>query len=247
MEIIPVLDIKNNQVVQAVKGERDRYRPFNDSVISSSTRPIEVVKSFIKNFDFKKFYIADLDSIEGNGDNFDSLVDLCSLKDIQVLSDIGIKDEDDLHKKPINLIDYLILGTETLESLEVLSCLMKIRDNNKIIISIDIKNDLMLARCKELSDPEEAIRILNGMGIMNFIVLDLNQVGSLGGPSNIIQHLITNLRKLHLNLIVGGGIQSVQDMVNLNELGVSGVLIGTAFHRGLIKKSDIDYLHRKTR
>ena len=65
MEIIPVIDIRQNQVVHAIKGQRQNYRPLQTSLCNSHS-PEDIVQAFIDTYPFKTIYIADLDAIQGH-------------------------------------------------------------------------------------------------------------------------------------------------------------------------------------
>ena len=64
MKVIPVLDLLNGCVVHGIAGMRSSYRPIENSAITNSIVPIDVVRSFEKKFGFKSFYMADLDLIQ---------------------------------------------------------------------------------------------------------------------------------------------------------------------------------------
>src|SRR5215469_5156842 len=68
MQIIPVLDLKNGTVVRAQLGERDRYRPIATPLAPSSD-PVDVARGLLSVYPFQTLYIADLDAIEGWGND----------------------------------------------------------------------------------------------------------------------------------------------------------------------------------
>ncbi|MDP8234257.1 MAG: HisA/HisF-related TIM barrel protein [Candidatus Saelkia tenebricola] len=244
MEIIPVVDIKGGDVVQAIRGQRDKYLPVQNSKLVKSSDPLKVAEAFIQKFNFKKFYIADLDSIENKGNNFSVIEKLKRELGIKMMVDIGIKDKDDLDKNVIKHIDWLILGTETLSSLDTVDYVMKLKNSSRITASIDLKGRELQAKYRNFANPRQAINKLNGLGVENFIILDLSWIGTLKGPSIALKELIENFKDKNLVIFTGGGISSVDEVKKLKEIGVSGALIGTAFHRGLIKKDDIFIINR---
>ena len=65
MDIIPVLDILNNQVVKAVKGNRDGYQPINKQLYNT-TDPRDIIYLIVKKFKPSVIYIADLNAIIDN-------------------------------------------------------------------------------------------------------------------------------------------------------------------------------------
>ena len=67
MEIIPVIDLKNDLVVRARMGQRDQYRPI-ETPLSPSSDPVDVVRGLLGVSAFRTLYVADLDAIERRGD-----------------------------------------------------------------------------------------------------------------------------------------------------------------------------------
>ena len=65
MDIIPVIDILNNHVVTAIKGNRDDYQKINTKLYNS-TEPIKIINQIINIYSPKIIYIADLDAIMTN-------------------------------------------------------------------------------------------------------------------------------------------------------------------------------------
>lgn len=238
MEIIPVIDIREGKVVKAIRGERNKYFPLEDSSLVMSSDPLRMASAFKQELNLNKLYIADLDSIEQKGDNFLTLEALKQLG-IEMMVDIGIRDRDDLREKIINIIDYLILGTETLLSLDVVKYAIEMKTTDKVIVSIDLKDGKILKRYREFISPEVSLKILYDAGIRNFIILDLARVGTLEGPSQKLKDFMSYFNRAGLSIFLGGGITSIKDITQLEKIGIKGVLIGTAFHKGFIKKKDI--------
>src|SRR5436190_11036951 len=64
MLILPVLDLKNGQVVRGLAGRRHEYQPIV-SRLTASCCPVEVACAFRAHFALTELYVADLDAIEG--------------------------------------------------------------------------------------------------------------------------------------------------------------------------------------
>ena len=62
MELIPALDILDNQIVHARLGLRKSYRPIL-SRLSDTSDPIDIIDGLLSLHPFKTFYIADINSI----------------------------------------------------------------------------------------------------------------------------------------------------------------------------------------
>ena len=68
MNIIPVIDYLNGNVVLAKKGDRNEYMPVT-SVLSSKSDINSIMSGILSLAEFKTIYIADLDGIENQQAN----------------------------------------------------------------------------------------------------------------------------------------------------------------------------------
>ncbi|TFF89228.1 MAG: hypothetical protein EU549_01320 [Promethearchaeota archaeon] len=240
MRIIPVVDILNEQVVQGVRGERDKYKPIK-SKICDSANILEVVSKFVELFNFKEFYIADLDAITKDQEQFEYLENVLNIHDIKINIDAGISSISRVKKILDYGIDNLIIGTETLTSMNLIDALTNQIDNQKlnIIISIDMYQGKILTKCDDLRDLSivNVVKKFEKFGIEEFIILDLSRVGSrVGGISNIVCEIITTTDS---KIITGGGINTIDEIRKISKTGIDAVLIATAFHNGSISPIDI--------
>ncbi|MHA1231670.1 MAG: HisA/HisF-related TIM barrel protein [Candidatus Helarchaeota archaeon] len=240
MRIIPVIDVLNKQVVQGIQGERDKYYPIK-SVICDSAEIIDVVESFYTKFNFKDLYIADLDAITKNIEEFDYLKDITCKFPIKIMIDAGITTLDRVKKIVKYGITDIIIGTETLNSTAFIEQLLEFRKKNElnIIISIDLYQGKNISKCEELKelDALNMVKLFEKMGINNFIILDLYRVGSkMGGISDSVYQILKNTSS---KIITGGGIKSIDDLIKIKNIGLDGILIATALHKGSITPAHI--------
>lgn len=82
---------------------------------------------------------------------------------------------------------------------------------------------------------EEVLERLANVKIRKLLVIDLSRVGTMLGPNTELISIVR--RRFHDQLIVGGGIRNEDDIIMLKSLGVNGVLIATAIHKGIITKT----------
>ncbi|MBM3712283.1 MAG: HisA/HisF family protein [Actinobacteria bacterium] len=239
MRIIPVLDILNGKVIHGIRGERKKYKPIK-SVITKSSNPLKVAETFKNKFGLNEIYIADLDSIMRKGDNSETINKIKKKLMMKIMVDFGVRSIDDLDKEIIKIVDEVIIGTETLESLKVLEKAIKLIGNERIIVSIDMKNMKIVSKSKELRTPEQTVKKIWNLGIKKFILLDLKKTGSMEGQNKKLEKLIKKLVNFDLYLITGGGIKSVEDIIELKKIGIRAALIATSLHNGKIRKMDID-------
>jgi len=242
MEVIPVMDILNGVVVHAVRGERKSYEPVK-SILCSSANPLEVAASF-KGLGLKSLYIADLDAILRKGNNCGTIRKISESTNLEVIVDAGIgsmKPAEEMFKYKIS---KLIIGTETLASLDFVKKCLERFGSDSIILSLDIKNGKMLGSFPEaIKTPLEIALILEKMGVKKMIVLDLAKVGSEEGTNWPVLDKILNA--VDMEIIAGGGLRNVADLSELKKRRVHSALIATALHNGSIKKEDIERIQKK--
>ncbi|GBC75161.1 1-(5-phosphoribosyl)-5-[(5-phosphoribosylamino) methylideneamino] imidazole-4-carboxamide isomerase [archaeon HR06] len=237
MRIIPVLDLLDGIVVHAYKGEREKYKPLKSKLISSSD-PLDFIETFYKDFKFKEFYIADLNSIMKKGNNLEIIKRILEKYDVNILLDAGI---DDLEKAKdiIKLGVKAVVGSETLKSL---TSLREILNYSKdIVFSLDIMENSVLSK-SELKGLKikEALSILNSFEFKEIIVLYLSKVGTKEG---IKIEEVREIRSLtNKKVIVGGGIKDLKEILDLKSIGINGVLIATILHEGKIRREDLPSL-----
>ena len=236
--IIPVIDILNSQAVHAIKGEREKYKPLK-SVLINDINPTRIVLTLKKKYLFNDFYIADLDAILQRKPNITILSKILDIPEVEIMIDPGIITNKDVEKYFNLNLKSLILGLETLRDLKVITECLELFDINKIIVSIDMYNEVIQTNIKEFRSQDilEIISKIEDLGVVNIILLDLFKVGQkIGG----ISALYLKIREqFNGEIFVGGGIKDIQDIKGYKSNNFSGVLIGTALHDGSIKIEEL--------
>jgi phosphoribosylformimino-5-aminoimidazole carboxamide ribotide isomerase len=228
--IIFVLDILNGIVVHAVRGERAKYKPIENSRICDSSDPLDLICTIGPS----QVYIADLDHIQDIGDNFGVIGKISQKTNTMV--DIGVKNMDDA-RKCAEIAYTVIIGTET-ASLDIIGK-ATIQFPGRINVSIDMKNGIVLTKDREMDVlPEELMRKLNKFDLKDIIILDLGKVGTSAGINKDLLKKMAGISE-H-KILVGGGIKDLDDIVVLKDLGIDGALVATAVHNG---KIPIELIH----
>ncbi len=222
MEIIPVLDLMSGMAVSGKSGHRETYQPLK-TVYSSYPDPVQIASS-LKRQGAHQIYIADLDAIEKKGSNLELIRKINHI--LPVMMDWGVKDLKSF-EFALEFANKIIVATETLKSLDELSKIFEKFPKDRIVVSVDIKNDQLLAKEMDISlnDFKEFLIDLNPSQI---ILLDISQVGTFNGFN---KQLIDEFAELKDSLILGGGIIP-SEIKSLNEKGLKKVLVGSALHKG---------------
>lgn len=229
MLIIPVLDLSRGLVVHAKQGKRDQYQPVT-SVISSSPDAKSVLTAFLELYPFKTIYIADLDAIQGHG-NQQSLIESLALdfNQCEFWVDAGLETID--LRQPYYASNNIkpVLGSENTLPLESLSAIVK--NNPDIILSLDFAEHGLIENPYLLSNTTLWPR--------QVIVMMIHRVGSNKGIDPKYLNDILRLGK-DKDIYTAGGIRDITDLEELNLSGVKGVLLASALHNGSITQEDLN-------
>lgn len=229
MNIIPVIDIKDGQVVSAQHGQREAYCPIQSTLCNTSS--IEaVIEGYLSIYPFKTLYIADLNAISNTGNN-QYIIDQAITENFKIdfWVDNGIKIE--------NIPDYsdmnykLIIGSESQTLNLPHPAYQSIKKN---ILSLDFFPDT------GYKGPE---KLLNDSALWpeEIIIMTLDRVGKNQGPD------MTKLasfceRYPDKNFIAAGGIRDEEDLIQLKTIGINHALVASALHSGEINSRTIKKL-----
>jgi phosphoribosylformimino-5-aminoimidazole carboxamide ribotide isomerase len=236
MRLIPVIDLLNGEAVHAVRGERENYKPVK-SIVCDKSDPLSVAGAFRDRLGLREIYIADLNAIQGSpeADHRDLIASLVHNEKMKIMLDAGIPDIAPARRWLGLGVHKVIIGSETLSSLDALREIIEGVDRDRLVFSLDMRADTVLSKCSDFAalSPLEALEQLQASGWRDVILLDVSRVGSEGGFDRA---LVAEARKKcpRLNLLIGGGIANPGQLLELKSLQVAGVLIATAFHRGII-------------
>ena len=229
LEIIPVLDLMNSVAVSGKSGNRATYTPLQ-TIYASSSDPVEIANS-LKRANAKEMYIADLDLIERNGNH-----NIFKIKEVNtilpVIVDVGV---DNLETFEF-MLDYaykIIVATETLESIEELEKIFEKYPKERIIVSVDVKDNELYTKHMDL-DLEGFKEVLRRIDPNEIILLDISSVGTDAGFN---KELLDKFEEFKDKIILGGGITK-DEIPLINEMGIKKALVGTALHKGEINISN---------
>lgn len=231
MLIIPAIDIIEGRCVRLNRGKFGTQKSYNNN-------PREVANRWRKE-GAQWLHIVDLDGAKaGTVKNLDIAVDIKQNIDIKVQYGGGIRNIEILKMVLDGGIDRAILGTKAIEDKNFLEKSIEIF-GNRIILSADFGKGGLIFKNGWQKSTEVNIfdftRELEKLGIKEIIVTDISRDGTLAGTN--VKFIGEILENTNLDLIIAGGISSLDDILGikkLENLGVSGVIIGKALYEGKI-------------
>lgn len=224
MEVIPVIDLKNGHVVHARGGRRDEYQPIETPLSPGSSAPADVVAGLLRLHPFRSLYVADLDAIEGRGDNRAALAGLPPGLDLWL--DAGAHDP-----ASAAWLDRgsLVLGSESQPGLDLLRDL---RDRPGLVLSLDFRGDAFQGPPGILAKPQ--------LWPARVIAMTLARVGAGQGPDLTRLAGIVAAAGPGRRVYAAGGVRSAEDLRAAAACGAAGALVATALHAGGIGTAEIE-------
>jgi len=237
MKIIPVIDVLNGIAVHGVRGERKRYQPLK-SLLCKSADPIEIAAAF-ESLGFSSLYLADLDAILGKTANFNVYMQIMAEASLDLMVDAGIADIAKAREVMDAGVSKIVVGSETLSNLGFVSQAVSAFGEDKIVVSIDQKGGKVLSASDSIAlmDAVSFAQQLASLGVRQIILLDLDRVGTEHGINLVLLRDI--LEQTRVEVLVGGGIRSLQELEQLRTLGVSGALVATVLHNGKVTVDEL--------
>ena len=233
MKIIPVLDILEGVAVHAVRGRRKEYKHLRSELVASAD-PLEVAVAF-KDLGFHELYVADLDAIPGKKPNITVIKRISDETRLRLMVDAGVADLPRAEELLKNHVSKVVIGTETLPTIRFVGEAIESFGKDRVVVSLDLKDGKVLSKPElgKFRNPAGILRELQEIGLGQVIILDLSRVGSEEGVKMLLlKEILSNFR---LKVFVGGGVRDLKDLLELEKMGVFGVLLATALHSGRIR------------
>ncbi|HEY4173951.1 MAG TPA: HisA/HisF-related TIM barrel protein [Rhodopila sp.] len=227
MDVIPVIDIKNGEVVHAQGGRRDSYRPIR-TPLSPTSAPADVAAGLLRLAPFRALYIADLDAIEGRAAN-DSAIDAVAraVPGVELWVDNGIGDVGAARAWLGRCEHCLVVGSESQSGAETI---LALRDEPRVLLSLDFRGDAFLGPVGLLEDV--------AAWPARVIVMTLARVGGAAGPD--VERVGGIVGRAGRRAVFGaGGVRNAADLGALRSGGAAGVLVATALHTGALSGVEV--------
>jgi phosphoribosylformimino-5-aminoimidazole carboxamide ribotide isomerase len=235
IEIIPAIDIIGGKCVRLSQGDYDRKTIYNED-------PLEVAKMF-EDAGLKRLHLVDLDGARAK-----RIVNHKVLETIAVKTDLvidfggGLKSDEDLRVAFGSGAAMVTGGSIAVRDRDVFLSWIETYGPGKIILGADVREGkISISGWQEESSIEiiPFIESYISSGINKVISTDISKDGMLQGPSfELYQEILTIFPDVYL--IASGGISSMDDIYQLDEAGVPGVITGKAIYEGKISLQEIE-------
>ncbi len=231
LRLIPVVDLKGGMVVHAREGRRAEYRPVQSRLCEGADTEA-VVDALLRLHSFRSLYVADLDSIQRQGSNLDSLDRIRRrFPDLDLWVDSGIADERGLDAWLRADIGRPVIGSESLHDAEFMSFARKRCGDWSPVLSLDFI-------AEEFKGPEALLGDPARYWPERVLAMNLRRVGSDAGPDLALIGSLA-VKAPTCEVYAAGGVRSVEDLERAAAAGAAGALIATALHDGRLGSSEL--------
>ena len=235
IEIIPAIDIISGKCVRLSKGDYEQQTVYSES-------PVEVAKAF-EGAGCKRLHLVDLDGAKSNHIvNYKILEDIASSTNLVIDFGGGIKSDEDVHIAFESGAAMITGGSIAVKSPALFESWISKFGPNKIILGADAK-DKKIATNGWMDNSEHSIvPFINSYlekGISKVISTDISNDGMLQGTSiELYTELLDQCPGIYL--IASGGVASLDDLRQLEEINVPAVIAGKALYEGRITLKDLE-------
>jgi phosphoribosylformimino-5-aminoimidazole carboxamide ribotide isomerase len=227
MEIIPVIDVRGGLVVHARMGRRDEYLPIETN-LSPTSDPVDVVRGLFSIYPFPTLYVADLDAIEGRGENCPALERLkAAFTELTLWVDNGVARLAEAERWLAANSGHLVLGSESQADLMLMRRLTR---EPRVVLSLDFRGAEFQGPAELVAEP--------ACWPAKVIAMTLAKVGSGTGPD---MDVLAAVRKANARRMVyaAGGVRDAADLTTLARAGVAGALVASCLHDGRLSGPEI--------
>ncbi|MBS4029982.1 MAG: 1-(5-phosphoribosyl)-5-[(5-phosphoribosylamino)methylideneamino]imidazole-4-carboxamide isomerase [Clostridiales bacterium] len=230
MLIIPAVDIRDGRCVRLVHGELSKETQYYEDPAEAALR--------WRDEGAQRLHLVDLDgAFAGTSKNAAVIERIVKAVGIPVQVGGGIRDAAAAEDLFARGVERVILGTAAVSDPDVVAALCR-QYPGKVVVGIDARAGLVALRGWVEDSTVRALDLAQQMaklGVKEIVYTDIYRDGTLQGPN--LEALREMAEAVSLGVIASGGVSSLQDIKNLLELeplGVTGVIVGQALYTGRV-------------
>jgi phosphoribosylformimino-5-aminoimidazole carboxamide ribotide isomerase len=241
LTIIPAIDLIDGKCVRLSKGDYQKKKTYHE-------KPLEVAKQF-EDHGLKRLHLVDLDGAkEDHVVNWKVLELLASKTSLSIDFGGGIKNTSDIETVFNSGAAMATIGSVAVKNRDMFFSWLDIYGTEKIILGADVSERKIAVsgwlEVTELDITDFLESYLND-GVKHVLCTDISKDGMLEGTAlGLYEELIDRFTSMHL--IASGGISHIDELYKLEELGISGAIIGKAIYEGKINLADLQNFAENT-
>jgi len=232
--IIPAIDIINGKCVRLSRGDFSTQKIYNEN-------PLEIARQFA-DAGIRRLHLVDLDGArQKRVVNWDVLEKIATGTPLQIDFSGGIRSETDVRIAFESGARQITVGSIAISAPDLVEEWLKKFGGEKIILGADVIDRKIAIHGWQEKAPLEIMEFLQNFqkkGVQQAICTEVARDGMLTGPAFELYREIKQ-KFPDLYLIASGGISRIDDIYQLQDDGIDGVIIGKALYEGYLKLSEL--------
>lgn len=232
MKIFPAIDIIGGSVVRLTQGDYGMVEKY-------SITPVEAAEEFhLKGAEY--LHIVDLDGAkDGSLSNFESINEVVKSTKMFVEVGGGIRDQKRIESYLSIGVGRVILGTAAINNFPLLTDMVK-KYGEKIAVGIDAKSGFVAVDGWTNVTKTDGISFcekVRDIGVKSVIYTDIEKDGKMSGTNLTVYERLLQIKGL--DITASGGISSLEEIITLNNMGISAAIVGKALYEGKLKLEEV--------
>ncbi len=234
INVIPAIDLIDGKCVRLTKGDYNQKKQYDASPVDMALR--------YQDIGIRRLHVVDLDGAKSSSPrNLHVLEEIAIRTSLEIEWGGGIKSDQALYDAYNAGADYLIIGSVAVTKPDLFARWLDEYGGNRLILGADI-HDGRVAINGWLQKSRQTIDALIDRfvphGLSEVICTDISKDGMLQGPTF---DLYARLQEKYpeQDIIVSGGISSMDDIRRLNEMHLRHVIVGKAIYEGRITLEEL--------
>lgn len=226
MLAIPAIDPRDGHCVQLVGGDYEKEAVRLDD-------PVEVSRRWVA-AGFTRLHVVDLDAATDRGGNDVAVRDLLRHASIPIQLGGGIRDEEAIATWLDEGAEWVVVGTRGIEDPTWLAA-RAAQHAGRIILAADVSGRRVVTRGWTAGSERDVLDVLaelEGLPLAGVLVTAVHKEGRLEGIDLPLMEDVASASSWPV--IASGGITTLTDLRNLDDVGVSAAVLGMALYTGAL-------------
>lgn len=232
MQIYPAIDIIDGKAVRLSQGKFDDVTVFNNDPADAAGKWVESGATYI--------HLVDLDGARyGKSFVIDIIKNIKAKYSIPVQTGGGVRTMEDIDNRINAGASRVIIGTAAVKNPNLVKEAVK-KYGDKIAVGVDAKNGMVAISGWEEVSNISAVDLclkMKSYGVKTVIYTDISKDGMMSGPN--IESTKELINKTGMDIIASGGVSSIADIENVNNIKAAGVIIGKALYNGALNLKEV--------
>ena len=226
MEVIPALDLRGGRCVRLYQGDFHKETVYSDDPVGLAARWGQEGAP--------RLHIVDLDGArEGKPANLEVVRDIATQVSIPLQVGGGVRDLQIAQELLDMGVDRVVVGTAAVQDPQLVENLCSTLGSDHMVVAVDARDGRVSIKGWQERTTLSALELTQRMaalGVVRFLYTDVARDGTMTEPN--FQAVKTLVDWTGLAIQASGGVSTLEHIRKLAQIGVEGVVIGSALLRG---------------